>query len=115
MAVSATMRRAVRRIAEALTRFAKLQGWGDGDYQIYYVMDPKWGHIHVLFVANGFEKKKEYENYVLVREYLEKELGDMPGLLNHLGLVVRSSEQVDEGGIYAIGPPYREYRQLTRS
>jgi hypothetical protein len=31
-----------------------------------------------------------------------------------LGLIVRSPKEVEEGGIYAIGPEYREYGILSR-
>jgi predicted Co/Zn/Cd cation transporter (cation efflux family) len=115
MAIGPTMKQAIRRIAQALVAYAKEKGWSEGDYQIYYAASSKRSQIYIAFVSKYFDKNQRYENYALIKEHLARELGDMPGLLNHLALVIRSREQVEEGGIYAVGPPYREYRPLTRS
>jgi hypothetical protein len=114
MAIDTTLRRAVRRIAEALTKYARRQGWKYDEYQIYYHVNSIWNKLHVIFVARGFEGRGDFQNYVSVREHLEKELADEPGLLDMLGLIVRSPKEVEEGGIYAIGPEYREYGILSR-
>ncbi len=37
-----------------------------------------------------------------------------PNSLNYMGLIVRSLKQVEEGGIYAIGPEYRDDWTLSR-
>lgn len=114
MAVNTTLKRALRLIAGALTDYAKDQGWSPDDYWIYYHINPKWDKIHMIFVAKGFEGKGDFQNYASVRRYLESKLADEPELLNYMGLIVRSLKQVEEGGIYAIGPEYRDDWTLSR-
>jgi hypothetical protein len=109
MAVGATLKKALRQIATGLTKYASSQGWADSDYWIYYRTEPDWDRIHIIFVARQFDSKREFENYVSVRDFLSNELAADPEALDSLGLIVRSAEQVDQGGIYAIGPEYREF------
>jgi hypothetical protein len=104
------LKRTMIRIAESLNRFAKEHSWNREDYSIYYKINNNWDKIHVLFVSRHFEAGKHFENYVAVMETLEQDLADEPGLINKVGLVVRSPKQVEEGGIYAIGPEFREFR-----
>jgi hypothetical protein len=110
MAATTGLKRAMIRIAESLNRFAKEHSWNPDDYSIYYKLNTIWDKIHVLFISRHFEAGTHFENYVSVMETLEQDLADEPGLINKVGLVVRSSKQVAEGGIYAIGPEFREFR-----
>jgi len=114
MAVSTALKRALRLIAGALIDYAKDQGWSPEDYWIYYHINSRWDKIHITFVAKGLAGKGDFQNYASVRQYLESQLADEPELLNYMGLIVRSLKQVEEGGIYAIGPEYRDYWTLSR-
>ena len=109
MAVSTILRRALRRIAGAITEYAKKNKWTEQDYWIYYQFNPDWDRLHILFVAKAFDLNSEFKNYASVQEFLTEVLADEPHLQELLGLVVRSKRQVDEGGIYSIGSDYREY------
>jgi len=109
------MRRSVFLVAGALTRFAESQGWKDPQYWIYYRINPDWGKVHFIFVAEAFNGKNPYETTRQVWAYLEEELKEYSDVLSSLGLVVRSKEQVNEGGIYAIGSEYKEYWTLYPS
>ena len=106
---SGLMEWSVHLAAGALTRFAKAQGWNDSDYWIFYKTNPDWDKIHFIFVAEGFNDQDPYEANRTVWSYLEKELGGHKDVLRSLGLVVRSKKKVDEGGLYAIGPGYKEF------
>jgi hypothetical protein len=111
MATDTTMRRAVREIAGAMTKYAHSQGWGDEDYWIYFNTNPEWGRIHFVFVAKGFDGRDSYERYKSVWDFLGKELGQDREILNSLNLVVNGKNEVDRGGIYRIGPEYEDYRE----
>jgi hypothetical protein len=113
MAVSPTLKHAVRRFLAALTEYAGEQNWNPGEYQIYYWVNAEWDRIHILFIADGFSNMGEFESYASVRKYLQDRLGDEPELMNYLSLVVRSRKQIDEAGHHDISPVYREYRPLT--
>ena len=113
MAVSNTVRRALRRTAETLTEFAKQNGWKNEDYGIYYWINEDWDKVHIVFVARAFDGSNEFENNVRVREFLATKLSDEPELLNSVGLVVRSERKTKEGGIYALGPQYLEFWTMS--
>jgi hypothetical protein len=115
MAEDSEMRRSVFLVAGALTKLAESQGWKESDYRIYYRTNPDWGKVHFIFVVEAFNGKDPYETTRRVWAYLEKELKECQDVLSSLGLVVRSKEQVDEGGIYAIGSEYKEYWTLYPS
>ena len=106
---SEIVRRSVFLVAGALTKFAKAQGWEDLDYWIYYKTNPEWDKVHFVFVAKGFNDQDPYESTKSVWSYLEKELSGEQDVLRSLGLVVRSKKKVEEGGLYAIGPGYKEF------
>ena len=103
------VRRAARRIGEAIDGYARTRGWSPGDYRWFYRAQPEWGHIHVILVARGFKGRGYSESYRSVMEFLKGDLADEPGLVESLGLVVRDFDQVAEGGLYAIGPDYEEF------
>ena len=60
-------------------------------------------------MAKGFDDQDPYKTTRTVWAFLEKELSLHPDVLKSLGLVVESKKKVDEGGLYAIGPSYREF------
>ena len=109
MALDPLMRRAVRLIAGAIEKYAADRGWGPADYRWFYRTNPDWGLVGVILVAEGFEGRDYFQDYQAVRSYLENALKDEPGLTMGPGIVLRTPKQVEEGGIYAIGPDYEEY------
>src|SRR4051812_38689927 len=114
MALSPTMKRAVRHVADLLGEYARRQGWGSDDYRLFFRVNAAWGSIHVVFVALGFEGRDAYECYAAVEQFLRDSLEDEPDLFRSIGLVIRTPKQVDEGGIYAIGPGYFEVKPKGR-
>jgi hypothetical protein len=109
MAEDSEMSRAVGLVAGALTRFARSEGWRDLEYWIYYWTNPDWEKVHFVFVSDHFNDQDSYETTRRVWAFLQRELAGAPDVLRSLGLVVRSKKKVDEGGLYAIGPGYREF------
>jgi hypothetical protein len=109
MASKEELNRAVRLVAGALTKYAKQHHWKDTDYSIYYEVNEEWDRIHFVFVAKGFDGRDNFDCYRSVWRFLERELDEEQDVLESLGLVVRSKEQIDEGGIYQVGPQYEEY------
>lgn len=109
MAEESDMSREVGLVAGALTQFAKSKSWKDSDYWIYYWTNPEWAKIHFVFVAEEFNDQDPYESTREVWSFLEKELASHSDVLKSLGLVTRSRKKLDEGGLYAIGPSYKEF------
>ena len=99
---------AVNRIVRLLRGYAQGQGWGPEDYRLYFHVNERWNHVHIIFVARGFEGRDYFECYDSVWKHLEGGLKDSPELLSAIGLVIRTFKQVDEGGIYSIGSDYSE-------
>jgi hypothetical protein len=60
-------------------------------------------------VSEHFDDQDPYKAAREVWAFLKQELKEAPDILRSLGLVVRSKKKVDEGGLYAIGPSYREF------
>jgi hypothetical protein len=109
MDYSPMIRRAIRLIAEAIDKYAKNQGWSIDDYRWYYRVSPEWGHIHIILVANAFKGRDYSEAYRSVRDFLYQELRDEPALFQSIGIVLRDFDQVNQGGIYEIGPDYEDF------
>jgi hypothetical protein len=99
---------AVRRIADALNKFAKERGWSAADYQIYIRVNEEWRRIRVTFVARDFGTKSTTEMWEMVHDFLEKELASGPDLGFSIGLSTRDFDQVAQGGIYSIPEGYTE-------
>ena len=114
MATRTSLKRTLRRVAGALTEFARDRGWGRDDYWMYYWYNSTWDKLHILFVARGFEEQGGFPIYAAVRNHLVTKLADEPELIDKLGLVVLSKKQVEGGGIYSIGDEYRELRATSR-
>jgi hypothetical protein len=109
MAEESDMSREVGLIAGALTHFARSKSWKDSDYWIYYWTNPDWEKVHFVLVAEAFNDQDPYESTRDVWSFLEKDLAQHPDVLKSLGLVTRSRKKIDEGGLYAIGPSYKEF------
>jgi len=115
MALQAEMKRAIRKVARILQRYAAAQGWRPGEYRIYFRPNEEWGYIKIILVAKGFPGKDEFEQWESVINLLEKELKDDRPLFEALGLNLRTFDQVAEGGIYAIPDSYEEVEDLLGS
>ena len=102
------VRRAVRRIADALRAYADARGWSPEEFQVFARVNDRWGKIHIIFVSQRFENHPNFASYTSVRDFLRRELQDDPELDQAIGLVVRTPSQVEQGGIYAIGSGYVE-------
>jgi hypothetical protein len=98
--------RANNRIHEILGEYAASQGWSPDDWNLYSWVNKDWGNLHVIFVSKGFNNADYYNHYDSVMNYLTEKLSDDPDLLGAIGLVIRTPDQVQEGGIYAIGEEY---------
>jgi hypothetical protein len=114
MALSPTLKRAVRCVADLLGEYGREQGWGPDDYQLFFRVSGSWGNIHVVFVARGFEGHDPFECYSSVMQYLRDQLRTEPDLFGSIGLVIRTFKEVEEGGIFAIGPSYVEVKPKGR-
>ena len=112
MASQATMTHALRRLAQAFDAYALAQGWKREDYRTFVRINEDWGQIHVIFVARAFPGKHLEGQWSRVWDFVERELEDDPGLAKVLHLVLRTFDEVAEGGLYAIGPDYAEVNDL---
>jgi|GEM_PF-1350724 len=103
------LQRCLRLVAGALTKYAQDKGWKPDSFGIFYRVNEDWGRVHIIFVSEHIDPQTKYQNYVDVLGYLRQTLDEDADLLDNLSLVTRSQEQVNQGGIYEIGPGYREY------
>jgi len=109
MALEATMKYGLKRIAEALRAYAADQGWEPGDYRVYVHLRPDLPRFLVILVARVFRAPEPWFD---VLEFLHKKLRDEPVLARSISLSVRTFEQVAEGGIYTITPSFVEINEL---
>ena len=100
------MKRAVRRVADVLGVYARLQGWWPLDFRLYFRVNGAWGKIHVNFVSDGFEGRDKFDCYQSILAFLKTRTADDPDLADAVGLVVSTFKQVEQGGLYAIGDEY---------
>lgn len=110
MAPDHSLNTLVEAVASALADYARSRGASLEEFHVYARLSRDWGKAHVMVVSDLFNGKGGFESYVDVRRYLEDRFRDEPTLLHHMGLVVRSSDQVRSGGIYEIGEDYQEVR-----
>ncbi len=103
------MRRVVREVSGALTKYADREGWAKNEYWIYYHVKSGWNIVYFIFVSRGFDRSDEWTSYQSVWQFLVEYFKDDPEVLRYFKLVVRSKTKVDEGGLYSIGPQYKEY------
>ncbi len=110
MAVSTDLKRFLRRTAGALAEYAKQHSWNREDIELYYRWNSDWDRLHVIVVVPEFEGGSHYQAWSSILTRLAAEFADEPDAISRLGLVVRTSQQVEGGGIYSIGPPFRRVR-----
>ncbi len=115
MAIDSRMIPAVRRVVQAFRRFAQKQGWARDDYRILVDTNPDWGRIHVLFLAKSFPNGAvdHGDDWLTVFDFVEKDLEkDAPDLVDAINLVLRTFDQVNEGGLYSISPEYIDLDEM---
>ncbi len=111
MALTAEVRQTIRWVTRAFGRFAADQGWKPGEYQVFIHINEDWGKVHVLLAAKDFPGQTELEKWQYVMHYLERHFGEEePWLLKALGLILRTFDQIEEGGIYSISPQFVDVR-----
>jgi hypothetical protein len=115
MALEATLKYAVRRIAQVFRDYGIAQGWTQDDYQLFVHLNPDWGRIHLVLVVRAWPENVKEDPWFAIVDYLEGRLKDDPALFNAINLVVQTRDQVAEGGIYRIGPQYTEVEDLLAS
>ncbi len=103
MALETIVKRTALRVAQAFHNFARKQGWPPGSYRIFMRINPEWGRISVIFVADAFQGQDEQERYDDVRDFLEEDLRDVPGLEESIGLVIYGTEQFEKYGQSSMG------------
>ena len=112
MAVEITMIRAARRIATALAQYASDHGLGRNDYEIYFWFNVDWDRINVIFVAKDFPGTSYYDKWLAVDEHLGRALHDDPSLVRAITMSIRTIDEVNQGGLYAISRDFIESREL---
>lgn len=115
MAVERNLKLGVRLVVEALRRYAAAQGWSTADYRVLIETNAEWGRIHAILVARSFPGETLDDQWASVIDFLDEELKEEPGLMESLNLVLRTFDEVDEGGIYAIPPSYDDAEGLIAS
>jgi hypothetical protein len=106
------MKYGLRRIAQALHEYAADQGWRADDYRVLVRLNEAWGRIHVVLVAKAFPQPSLEDAWHGVIDYLEDKLRDEPALFESISLTLRTFDQVEEGGVYAISPRYVDINDL---
>jgi hypothetical protein len=112
MALGSTMKTALKRIADALDRFAAEQGWKPDEYQILFRVSHGWGRIRVFFIVKDFGNLSRQEAWVRIWDYLENSFKNGPDIGYSVGLSVRDRSQVNQGGAYSIPPGYVDHKEL---
>ncbi len=107
MALEAAVRQTIRWVTRAFGQFAADQGWKPGDYQVFVDINEDWGKVHVILAARDFPGQTHREKWQYVMDYLLRNFGEEePLLLQALGLILRTFDQIEEGGIYSINPQF---------
>jgi hypothetical protein len=117
MADERLMRPVVRHFARLLSEYAASRGWSADRYKLFFLPDADWGQVVIIFVGPFPTDDEEHEDarfleWEQIVEFLEKHLHDQPSLLTSYNLVLRTPEEVEEGGIYSIGPEYIDAQEL---
>src|SRR5207245_1000436 len=98
MVSETALKRALRRLAEALRHYATTQKWGPDDYQVFVHYTPDWGQLYFILVGRAFAVKDGENPWFSVRHFLEHELKDVPDLWEALHWTVQTFDQVKARG-----------------
>lgn len=108
MASQTVINHMMRRLAQAFQAYAANEGWQPEDYRVFVYFNEDWGAIHLILVAKEFPREQWQDRWLHVVEFLDKELKDDPPLRDALHLVVRTFDEVAEGGLYSIGENFQD-------
>ena len=112
MGLEPSLKRAVKRIADALHEYAGARGWryaphaewkSGKEYYIDIVVNVEWFRIYTTFAASEFEGWDFYERFRSVHEFLRAKLVDEPDLLRAIVLVTKNPLEFDTGGDVPLG------------
>ncbi|WP_165226646.1 hypothetical protein [Aquisphaera insulae] len=106
MATLTALTRVVVDVSRAFARYAEEQGWGRGDYSIYYKINSDWGVVHFTFVSRRIGPSEEDRYYKDVWDYMVRSFEQDPEILRIFDLLVKSKDNVDKGGISRIPGGY---------
>jgi hypothetical protein len=117
MANDVVIMRAVRKMARLLSEYAASQGWQDDQYKLYFLPDPEGADMFIIVVGpfppdDDEHEEQRFEAWNQIKDFLEQQLHDEPRLRHAYNLVLRTPEEVAEGGHYAIKPEYIEAHEL---
>jgi len=111
-ALEAEVKSIVRRAVQVLRDYAATQGWGQDDYRIYVYPNLDWNRLQLILVARALPRKDYLANYNAVCDFIEERLKDDPWLKHDIGVVLRTFDQVEQGGLYAIPRSYLDADDL---
>lgn len=108
MATKSALRKDARTLADCFRRYAAEKGWPSGEYSVYF-RSRRGGILHVILVAPAARLLGGYSHPTDHREIVDflSRSPENDELAGRVRLAVRSREQVDEGGFYAIGMDYQ--------
>lgn len=104
----------VRLVAKTLHEYARGKKWkyarnadfNRGDYFLAIVVNQNWGNIHVKFVLKEFDPRSEFVQYVDIMNHLRNKLEAYPGVVESIGLTLKSPEQYERDDSFSTGAPY---------
>ncbi|MDX2039217.1 MAG: hypothetical protein SFX72_21400 [Isosphaeraceae bacterium] len=97
-------------ISELIADYAAARGWKPGtDYRLFAEPVCRWGNVAFILLVREIDESRSREIFLdLWRIQREKRALEPELDLAETNLLVRSFEQVKEGGSYSIHPGYRE-------
>jgi hypothetical protein len=113
MVIETTLKYCLRRLTEAFRHFASTRHWGPEDYQVFVRLNLDWGAIHLILVARAFPATDGENPWLTVHQFLEHEFKDDRPLFESLHFVVRTYDQVEEGGTNGIPHSYEDLNDLV--
>jgi hypothetical protein len=114
MASETTLRRVGEQISKAIREFAETHGWPAGDYRLFLHLNEDWYTAHVILAAEDFGGGEIRDKSRIVSKFLKENLPDFLKELNAFNLTLRTFSQIDEGGIYQIGPEFVDLDELLK-
>ena len=108
MAVEFGLRDAVGPALVSFHRYAKSLGWKREDYRVLYETNADWGRIHIILVVHADPVLSLEDQWLSVVNFIENDLRDHPETLDSINLVLRTFDQIEEGGLYALSPSYSD-------
>ena len=113
MANSKPMKSGILRIEKLLLDYAHSRKWKKNGARVYFRVNEDWGRIVIVFVGpfSDDEDKRDHE-WEKIYEFLEKNLADDSILFHSINLVLRTPEEVSQGGVYSIDSDFVEAHDI---